>query len=45
MHFFKLGQERGEPVVAYMARLRGAATSCNFTVKCPGCDTDTSYPE
>ena len=43
--FFKLGQDRGEPAAAYLARLRGAAASCKFQVKCTSCGVDTSYAE
>ena len=45
VRFFKLGQDRGEPGAAYLARLRGAAASCKFQVKCTSCGVDTSYAE
>ena len=45
VHVFKLGQDRGKPTPAYVARLRGAAASCKFQVKCTFCGADTSYAE
>jgi hypothetical protein len=43
--FLQLGQERDEPVSAFVARLRGQANVCEFTLKCSGCDHVTSYME
>ena len=45
VQFFKLGQDRGEPAVAYLARLKGASASCNFSVKCMSCKVNTNYAE
>lgn len=34
----RMVQDRGEPVRAFAARLRGQAEVCRFTKKCSGCD-------
>ena len=43
--FYQMGQDRGEPIRAYLSRLRGAASNCNFEIKCSSCDEKTSYVE
>ena len=41
--FLQAGQDRNEPVNAFMARLRGLSDPCRFEVKCSHCNQDTSY--
>ena len=43
LHNMKQG--RDEPVRAFGARLRGQASVCKFTQKCPNCDTMVNYTE
>ena len=38
-------QDRGEPVRAYGARLRGQASVCKFTQQCSGCTATVDYTE
>ena len=38
-------QDRDEPVHAFGARLRGQASVCKFTQKCPSCDATVDYTE
>ena len=38
-------QDRDEPVRAFGARLRGQASVCKFTQKCPSCNADVDYTE
>ena len=38
-------QDRGEPVRAYGARLRGQASVCKFTQQCTECDATVHYTE
>ena len=38
-------QDRGEPVRAYGARLRGQASVCKFTQQCTGCDATVDYTD
>ena len=38
-------QDRDEPVRAFGARLRGQASVCKFTQKCPSCDATVDYTE
>ena len=42
---YQMGQDRGEPIRVYLSRLGGAASNCNFEVKCSSCDEKTSYVE
>ena len=43
--FLKMGQDRDEPVLSFMSRLRGQARLCKFSVQCSHCNTQTSYQE
>ena len=38
-------QDRGEPVRAYGARLRGQASVCKFAQKCSECEATVDYTE
>ena len=38
-------QDRDEPVRAFGARLRGQASVCKFTQKCPSCEANVDYTE
>ena len=38
-------QDRGEPIRAYGARLRGQAGVCKFTQQCDNCNADVDYTE
>ena len=41
----RMTQDRGEPIRAFAARLRGQAEVCRFTKKCPGCDRISNQGE
>ena len=41
----RMAQDRGEPIRAFAARLRGQAEVCRFTKKCPGCDRISNQGE
>ncbi len=41
----RMSQDRGEPVRAFAARLRGQAEVCRFTKKCAGCDRISNQGE
>ena len=41
----RMTQDRGEPVRAFAARLRGQAEVCRFTKKCAGCDRISNQGE
>ena len=43
LHHMK--QDRGEPVRAFAARLKGQAGVCKYTKACPGCNHEVSYAE
>ena len=45
LQFQRTGQDRGEPVATYAARLRGIAANCGFEILCSGCNTKVSYAE
>ena len=38
-------QDRGEPICAYGARLRGQASVCRFTQQCTSCEANVDYTE
>ena len=41
----KMGQQRGETITAFSARLNGQASLCNLNVECPDCHKDVSFKE
>ena len=41
----RMSQDRGEPVRAFAARLRGQVEVCRFTKKCAGCDRISNQGE
>ena len=45
--FLSTGQDREEPVHSFVARLRGIAAQCNFTVGCnnTACGREVSYTD
>ena len=43
--FLSMGQDRDEPVSSFVARLRGQVNTCDFSVKCGGCQATVSYME
>ena len=45
MALSRMTQDRGEPVRAFAARLRGQAEVCRFTKKCAGCDQISNQGE
>ena len=38
-------QDRDETIRSFGARLRGQASVCKFTIKCPTCEADVNYTE
>ena len=47
VNFLGMGQDNDEPGGSFAARLKGQASTCDFTVKCTGtdCQNETSYME
>ena len=43
--FLQIMQDRGEPVMSFVVRLRGWSNLCSFNVKCTLCLECTSYQE
>ena len=41
----KMGQQRGETIGAFSARLNGQASLCNLNVECPDCQREVSYKD
>ncbi len=41
----RMMQDRGEPIRAFAARLRGQTEVCRFTKKCTGCDRVSNQGE
>ena len=40
-----MGQQHGEKMSTFIARLNGKAELCDYLVQCPGCSKDVSYKE
>ena len=38
-------QDRDEPVRSFCARVKGQASVCKYTTKCPGCTTEVDYTD
>ena len=47
VNFLGMGQDNDEPGGSFAARLKGQASTCDFTIKCAasGCSRETSYME
>ena len=47
VNFLGMGQDNDEPGGSFAARLKGQASTCDFTIKCAtsGCSSETSYME
>ena len=43
--FLGISRGQGEAVSQFLTRLRAAAASCDFTVKCPSCQAEVSYSD
>ena len=45
VNLLNMPQDRDEPARNYAARLRGQASVCKFTIKCPNCSHDVNYDD
>ena len=45
LHNMKQDQDQDETISSFGARLRGQASMCKFTIKCPTCEADINYTE
>ena len=45
LHNMKQDQDQDETISSFGTRLRGQASVCKFTIKCPTCEADINYTE